>query len=566
MIFQYSPFFFPLLLAAAVTSALVYFGWRNRTNPVAAPFTLTMAAATLWTAGYAVQLCSADLSISLFLNTIEYLGIVTIPLAWLLLVLRYTGRGQYITLRNITLLSIVPALVILFVATNQFHHLFYSAEFPEQISGSVVWIFVRGPLFWLHVAYSYLLLLVALVLLASRYSGSPSVYRRQIALLVVASSLPVIVNIFYIASIDPVPGLDLTPVTFTVVGILIAMGLFRYQLFLTLPVAYPQVFSAISDGIIVADTSNRILDLNPAARQLSHEPGELIGRSLPACFPQLSRFVAGGGCVTENHQEVTIHGNGAPRYYDAVCRQLGVPGQLPTGHIFILRDITDRRQTLDALASAHRKLNLLSSVTRHDMMNKITGLTVYLDLVKSTHDPVMHAVYLQRIDEIARMIQEEIAFTRDYQEMGVKSPAWQDLSACIANAKSQVDMGCISVTEECAGIELYADPLLVKVIINLLENAVRHGGSQVSTVRISCRRSGDSLNVACEDNGSGVEEADKSQLFSRGFGKHTGLGLFLSREILKSTGLTIHEDGIPGEGARFEITAPAGSFRCTGRT
>jgi signal transduction histidine kinase len=525
-----------------------------------------MAAATVWTAGYAIQLCCADLSISLFLNTIEYIGIVTIPLAWLLLVLRYTGRGQYITPRNIIALSIIPTLVVIFVATNQFHHLFYTAEIPALISGSVVWIFVRGPLFWLHVTYSYLLLLAALVLLASRYSGAPSIYRRQIALLVVASSLPVIVNIFYIVSIDPVPGLDLTPLTFTLVGIIIAMGLFRYQLFLTLPVAYPLVFSAISDGIIVTDTSNRILDLNPAARELVHEPGEIIGGSLVECFPQLSWFVTGDACVTGDHREITIPQNNAPRYFDVVCRQLKVSGQAPTGYLFILRDVTDRRLALDALAAAHKKLNLLSSVTRHDMMNKVTGLTVYLDLIKSANDPAITSVYLQRIDEIARMIREEIAFTRDYQEMGVKSPVWQGLSSCIASAKSQVDMGTISVTEDCAGVELYADPLLVKVFINLLENAARHGGSSLSTIRFSSRRDGDSLIVTCEDDGTGIEEADKARLFTRGFGKHTGLGLFLSREILKSTGITIHENGIPGEGARFELTIPPGSFRFAGRT
>ena len=249
-----------------------------------------MAAVTLWTAGYAFELICVDLPVNLILNTIEYIGIVTVPVAWLLVVLCYTGRTRYITRRNLALLSVVPALVVLLVATNSYHYLYYSAIFPRTIAGSVVWVFFRGPLFWLHVAYSYLLLLIALILLASRYSGAPAIYRRQITILGIAAVIPVLVNLLYVASINPVPGLDLTPFTFTCVGVILAIGLFRFHLFFMLPVAYPQIFSAISDGIIVADTKDRILDLNPAAREIAGDTGirnhrQSPYRALPAVIP-----------------------------------------------------------------------------------------------------------------------------------------------------------------------------------------------------------------------------------------------------------------------------------------
>jgi len=561
MIFQYSPFFLPLFFSAVVTGILAYIGIRNRISPVAGPFALLMTAVTLWTAAYAVQLIAADLSTTLLLTTIEYVGIVTVPVAWLLVVLSYTGRSHYVTRRNVALLFVVPALIVFLVATNPLHHLFYSAIVSRFVDGSIIWVFFRGPFFWLHAGYSYLLLLASLILLASRYSGAPKIYRRQILILGIAASIPVLVNFFYLFSFDPVPGLDITPFTFMAVGVILAIGLFRYQLFLTLPVAYPQVFSAVCDGIVVADMQNRIVDLNPAARQIAGNPGEVIGQPLTGSFPQLSRFISDDEKPAGSQGEVMIPRNGTPRYYDVVYQRFCAAGPDPTGHLFIFSDITDRRVALDALASAHKKLNLLSTVTRHDMMNKVTGLMVYLDLIKTQDDPAVKAAYLKRVDEIARMIQGEIAFTRDYQEMGVKSPVWQDLSSCIHNAKSRVDTGTISVSGQCAGVEVYADPLLVTVIINLLENAIRHGGSRLDTVRFSYRCDGESLTVVCEDNGAGIEEADKARLFTRGFGRHTGLGLFLSREILGSTGITILENGIPGQGARFEISVPPGLFR-----
>jgi signal transduction histidine kinase len=109
-------------------------------------------------------------------------------------------------------------------------------------------------------------------------------------------------------------------------------------------------------------------------------------------------------------------------------------------------------------------------------------------------------------------------------------------------------------------LEVYADPLLVKVFYNLFDNTRQHGG-EVTRISISHRRSDTGLIITIADNGTGISKKDKQHLFERGFGKHTGLGLFLSKEILSITGITICENGIPGEGARVEIAVPEGSFR-----
>jgi len=110
---------------------------------------------------------------------------------------------------------------------------------------------------------------------------------------------------------------------------------------------------------------------------------------------------------------------------------------------------------------------------------------------------------------------------------------------------------------------MFADPLVVKVFYNLMDNAVSHGGT-ITCIRFSPRRHGDDYVIVCEDDGVGVPAEEKEKIFERGFGKHTGLGLALSREILSITGITITENGRPGKGARFEITVPKGSYRFAG--
>ena len=112
--------------------------------------------------------------------------------------------------------------------------------------------------------------------------------------------------------------------------------------------------------------------------------------------------------------------------------------------------------------------------------------------------------------------------------------------------------------------EIFADPIFEKVFYNLIDNALRYGGAGMKTIRVSSQESDARLTILCEDDGVGITTEDKKKLFTRGFGKNTGLGLFLSREILAITGITITEKGVPGKGARFEIALPKGAWRMKG--
>ena len=158
-------------------------------------------------------------------------------------------------------------------------------------------------------------------------------------------------------------------------------------------------------------------------------------------------------------------------------------------------------------------------------------------------------------------IREQIAFTKVYEEIGTAAPAWQDVDAIIAQSGRHVDFGHISLAFSNSGLEIYANPMLEKVFYNLFDNAVKYGGERITAIRVDSYRSGDDMVISVEDDGAGVSPGDKSRLFERGFGKNTGLGLFLSREILSITDIRIQETGKPGKGARFELVVPNGKYR-----
>jgi signal transduction histidine kinase len=226
------------------------------------------------------------------------------------------------------------------------------------------------------------------------------------------------------------------------------------------------------------------------------------------------------------------------------------------------RDISWQKQIEEALSLTNRKLGLLSSITRHDVLNQIIILKGFLQLAEELRDqPELFALYIEKTYRAIATIEAQINFTKTYQDMGSIAPSWQDVSLCIVRAKGALPAADIRTELHHTGLEVFADPLLEKVFYNLFDNALRYGGPEMTAIHVRSEDRQEGLVITCEDDGEGIHEQDKTRLFTQGFGKNTGFGLFLSREILAISGITIQETGIPGQGARFEIFVPAGSFR-----
>jgi signal transduction histidine kinase len=163
----------------------------------------------------------------------------------------------------------------------------------------------------------------------------------------------------------------------------------------------------------------------------------------------------------------------------------------------------------------------------------------------------------------AKAIQKLISFTKDYEDMGVNAPVWQNVPSCIQKIIGSLQTGEVKIAIEMADVDVFADPLLERVFYNLIDNALRYGGDTMSIIRVTSQEENGSLVITIADDGTGIPDEDKKRLFSKGFGKNTGLGLFLSREILSITRITITENGDPRTGARFEITVPKNCYRFT---
>lgn len=224
-------------------------------------------------------------------------------------------------------------------------------------------------------------------------------------------------------------------------------------------------------------------------------------------------------------------------------------------------EIDERKQFEEAIRLANRKLNMLSSITRHDILNQVSAIVMYLSLAEEeVDDPARMKTHLQKIGQVTDLIQKQIRFTHDYQYIGTRPPVWQGVAHTIDAGLKHLDVKDLRVEKNLGDLEILADFQLEKVFHNLVENTLRHGG-QATFCRFSYRIDGDHLTLVYEDNGIGIPAGAKEKIFKREYYRNTGYGLFLALEILGTTGMTMHETGEPGTGVRFKITVPKGVFR-----
>jgi PAS domain S-box-containing protein len=225
-----------------------------------------------------------------------------------------------------------------------------------------------------------------------------------------------------------------------------------------------------------------------------------------------------------------------------------------------IRDITERKRVEKALALARMKLNLLYGITRHDINNQLMVLMGYISILEEKQTDPALLEYFGKLTTAAQRISAMIQFTKDYEQVGLNAPVWLECRTLVHTAAKEAPLGQIMVKNDLpAGTRVFADPMILKVFYNLIDNAVRYG-KKITTVRIFLEERDGNLVVVCEDDGGGIIPEDKERIFERGVGKNTGLGLTISRDILGITGITIRETGEPGTGARFEITVPEGAY------
>jgi PAS domain S-box-containing protein len=230
------------------------------------------------------------------------------------------------------------------------------------------------------------------------------------------------------------------------------------------------------------------------------------------------------------------------------------------GVTFTALDITDRKRAGIALDKARNKMNVLRKITNEDIHNAVFSLSAYLHLMNPDKADGNVQEYIEKQVPLLQDIFESLNFAKEYQDMGIKPPRWQQVIGVFTYAVSHLNFLDINRKVSLDNLEIFADPMLEKAFFHLMQNSITHG-VRVTEVCLSYQETKEGIRLIIEDNGVGIPDDKKKEIFQRGYRKSSGHGLFLVREILSITGMTITETGEPGKGARFEIMVPKGAYR-----
>jgi len=341
---QLGPYVWTLAASAAVTALLGLYAGHRRMVPGAGPFSVAMIMGSLWSIANALEMSSPGLPGKLFWANLQYLSSASIPVLWLVAILRFTDRGRWLTHRRVLWLFVVPAVTVILVWTNDFHGLMRRDIYLDTGGQFPVVGKTYGPWFWVHGAYSYVLTLLSLPPLVGMIRRAPTAFVGQPLTLLVGFIFPAVGNVAFVLGFSPVHRFDITPVLLGAGGLVVAWALFRHRLFDVAPLARDQVFDAISDAVIVLDDRGNIVDLNRAARAFLGEPATAGTRKWPAqTLANRPELVELCSRPSPARTELVVGKDGAQRYYEAQTSQLKDRSGRLSSQIISIHDITERK-------------------------------------------------------------------------------------------------------------------------------------------------------------------------------------------------------------------------------
>ncbi len=579
--------------------------WNHRDRPGGAHAAALMVAAAVYSILYAVELQAPTLSQQIVWAKVEYLGVVTLPLAWFFFARSYTGSRRRLSRWVLVTLCAIPIATVIIVATNELHGLFWGDIRLENASPGYpgVGVYEHRVWFWVQLTYCYVLVLAGGFILVQAVLQYPNRYKWRATPLLLAALAPWVANALYSFGVRPAGGVNLTALAFSVTAVCVALSTTRFNLWrlppALLPVAHETLFEQMEDLVVALDVDHRVVWANQAANgALAPKGGRLAGRPLEEVMTEAIAIpVPHDADDLRDPIEVSILVEGSPHVYDVACTPLRLgPGE-DVGRLLVLRDISERRRVEAALRESEQRLRQsqrmeaigrLAGGIAHDFNNLLTVILGYSEMILMCEEGLSDSARqdLTRIKQAAERAQgltsQILAFARRQpREARALSPdrVVEDVAPLLTRTLGKGIELVLELTADDAIVK--ADPdQLTQVFMNLAVNAqeaMPRGGvltiksDIVSTALTSdAKRAAESpdSSVASEwyrvrvcDTGAGIDETALPHIFEPFFTarpqeKGSGLGLATVYGLVKQSNGDITVSSTPGEGTTFEIVLP----------
>ena len=575
MEWQFPPYTVFYVVAILALPLVAFSAWQ-RHEPGVRYYALLMLAMAVWSGGAMLETASIGLEAKNFFIRVQYIGVVTGPLLWLMFTLEYTSPG--VTRRaGIRLLWLIPAVTMGLVVTNAQHGLVWtSIDTVPGTNGQQVH-FSNGPVFWLKTVLMIGFIVAGVAMLVrARLQHRPGSTWRLGPLLVCALIVMATTGL-YLAGRSPLPNTDPTPITFAAIGLVLTYAMFSGSLFEIAPSAQEQVLDSMEEGLLLVDGYGRVIDANPAAeRMLGLAPDSAVGMTLAAALagmPAVAEWLAG-----MPDTEGTLRDDANGRTLEVHRIPLSTLNVVLTGDLILLRDTTAETEAQNRLIEVlveQERIQLLAAFIQeasHAFRSPLSSINLSTYLAERAADPADRARQYRAIEQqVLRMVEllDHVLLVASLDRGRTLEFAPLDLMTVLTSlsdsaAQNAAQRGLQFRRELPAALPLIeADGDKLRVALEqVLNNALRFtpaGG--LVTLRAQVLEDGVEIEVA--DTGIGMSEDVRLRAFDRFFraersdgGQGFGLGLTIAHQIARAHEGRLELHSAPGEGTRVLLWVP----------
>ncbi len=573
--FAYTPYIWPSLCAALLMLAMALYSERRRTMPGVMPFMIGSLLGVLWAAGSVMEFASPDPATKIFWVRFEASWQLPAATTITCFALEYAGPGRWLTRRNLALLSIAPLLLLGFIWTDARYHLMWRGF---SIDGTVSPLL--GPVGWLAVIYSFVLVLLSLSVFAWLFVHSP-LHRWPVAIMVIGHvGVRTMFMLDKLLLVQTELPLDVLGLAF--IDLVYAIALFAFHIFDPIPLARQTAIEQLRDGMLVVDPLGRVASLNPAAEHIlglraRHAKNQSLQDVLSSCYPDEHQVVPDG-----TQLEITIPawddlGSASElRNYSLRTEPLKDWRGLEVGCLLLLHDVTEQKRAQAQIIEQQRSLAMLGEREQlarelHDSTAQVLGYADFQLEAVSNHledarvslsagqaaDANTHFAEAGiQLTRLRRIVEEAHADLREYilnlrSAPSDRHPFFATLRSYLDGFSQNYDIQTelaiapgVDETELALGTQLQ----LLRIIQEALSNARKHG--MAGCVQVTIERQASAARISIHDNGRGFDAALKQD----DAGHHFGLRFM--RERAEQIGGTLRMMSAPGQGTCVIVEVP----------
>ncbi len=555
----YNFFLLTYFVTIFVNSLIIIYVSKNSSTNGSLAFRIAVFFSSLWCIGTVMILSTETLSSKIFWAKISFPAYTFGPVAWMIMIFQITDYSKWINKKRLLLLCVIPIITVILAWTNDYHGLIWkniSVDYTRELHPLTK---KYGLWFWVHAVYADIMNLISVVSIIRFWRSKAPLYKGQLRCLAYSMAFIIVVNASYVLGIGP--KYDVTSIAWGISCLFIAWSFFRNRLFDLIPIARNRIVESMEYGIVVLDLKNRIVDINPFARQICNCDANIIGNDAECFFEpwfELKKL------VSQNEEYIEYENEN--KYYEASGLSVQNDKGNLLGRFITIQDITQKKLRRQIILKEQKEIAVKEEREKmardlHDNVGQIIGfINVQSQAIMEYVKKDEQETALRCVERLAEIAQEAHSSVRE----AILAMRGENVSMekGMADLLTELNMQ-LSFFKKSYGIDVkldykpaenfdFSDSKVVFQVLNIikeaLNNIVKH--SRASSANIAFEENDEGLNIVISDNGCGFDVRKIS------FSSENRYGLKFMKERAEEIGGSLEIYSETGNGTNIKLKIP----------